>query len=155
MTAMKVVDVERYALETSCKLLTHQMPDDGIDKTVAVVDFGATTTTFTVLHDLKVAYSRDMAFGGRQLTDDGSVYLGGSGDEVSSHWLEVVPAREHPKGATIRVGVTAEAFLRRAVRWFRKRGIRIESVMTDNGSCYISKVFNEALEELIRVSVAT
>ena len=66
----KVVDVERYALENACKLLTHQMPDEGIDKTVAVADFGATTTTFTVLHDLKVAYSRDMAFGGRQLTEE-------------------------------------------------------------------------------------
>jgi len=48
---------------------------------------------------------------GKNLTIDGSVLIGGSGDEVSSHWLEVVPAREHPAGATIRVGVTAEAFM--------------------------------------------
>lgn len=66
----KVVDVERYALENACRLLAHQMPDEGMDKTVAVADFGATTTTFTVLHDLKVVYSRDMAFGGRQLTEE-------------------------------------------------------------------------------------
>jgi len=48
---------------------------------------------------------------GKHLTADGSVLIGGSGDEVSSHWLEVVPAQDHPKGATIRVGVTAEAFM--------------------------------------------
>ena len=48
---------------------------------------------------------------GKNLTDDGSVLIGGSGDEVSSHWLEVVPASDHPDGATITVGVTSEAFM--------------------------------------------
>ena len=46
---------------------------------------------------------------GKNLTADGSVMIGGSGDEVSSHWLEVVPAKDHPDGATISVGVTPEA----------------------------------------------
>src|SRR5262245_13341793 len=46
---------------------------------------------------------------GRNLTTDGSVLIGGSGDEVSSHWLEIVPAAEHAKGETISVGSTAEA----------------------------------------------
>ncbi len=48
---------------------------------------------------------------GRNLTTDGSVYLGGSGDEVSSHWLEIVPAAEYEPGATITVGVDSTAFL--------------------------------------------
>lgn len=48
---------------------------------------------------------------GKNLTADGSVMIGGSGDEVSSHWLEVVPAQNHPAGATIMVGVTPEAFM--------------------------------------------
>jgi dipeptidase len=48
---------------------------------------------------------------GKDLTVDGSVLIGGSGDEVSSHWLEIVPASDHPEGATIAVGVTAEAFM--------------------------------------------
>jgi dipeptidase len=46
---------------------------------------------------------------GKNLSADGSVLIGGSGDEVSSHWLEVVPGAEHPSGSTIRVGVTDEA----------------------------------------------
>lgn len=46
---------------------------------------------------------------GRDHTEDGSVLLGGSGDEVSSHWLEIVPAADHPPGATMSVGVTGEA----------------------------------------------
>ena len=34
--------------------MTHQMPDGGIDRTIAVVDFGASSTTFSVLRNLKV-----------------------------------------------------------------------------------------------------
>jgi dipeptidase len=48
---------------------------------------------------------------GKNLTRDGGVFIGGSGDEVSSHWLEVVPARDHAQDAVITVGVTEEAFL--------------------------------------------
>jgi transposase InsO family protein len=43
---------------------------------------------------------------------------------------------------------TAEAFLRRAVRWFRKRGIEVDELLTDNGPCYVSHRFNDALDEL-------
>ncbi len=46
---------------------------------------------------------------GKHLTADGSVFLGGSGDEVSSHWIEIVPARDHAPGSTVRVGVDATA----------------------------------------------
>lgn len=40
------------------------------------------------------------------------------------------------------------AFLRRCVCWFRQRGIRVESVLTDNGSGYRSKLFAAACAEL-------
>jgi type IV pilus assembly protein PilM len=66
----RLVDVEAFALENACKLLTHQMPDGGIDRTIAVIDFGASSTTFSVLKDLKVIYTRDFAFGGQQLTEE-------------------------------------------------------------------------------------
>jgi type IV pilus assembly protein PilM len=66
----KIVDVEAFALENACKLMTHQMPDGGIDRTIAVVDFGASSTTFSVLRGLKVIYTRDFSFGGQQLTEE-------------------------------------------------------------------------------------
>jgi type IV pilus assembly protein PilM len=66
----RVVDVEAFAVENACKLLTHQMPGGGVEKFVAIVDFGASTTTFSVLHNLKVIYTRDFAFGGQQLTEE-------------------------------------------------------------------------------------
>lgn len=46
---------------------------------------------------------------GNKLTADGSVLVGGTGEEVSSHWLTVVPRRRHPRGTTVEVGVTAAA----------------------------------------------
>ena len=66
----KIVDVEAFALENACRLLTHQMPDGGLGRVIAVVDFGASSTTFSVLRDLKVIYTRDFAFGGQQLTEE-------------------------------------------------------------------------------------
>lgn len=48
---------------------------------------------------------------GKNLTRDGSVLIGGSGDEVSSHWLEIVPAKDHAQDAVVPVGVTEEAFM--------------------------------------------
>jgi type IV pilus assembly protein PilM len=66
----RIVDVEAFALENACRLLKHQMPDEGLEHNVAVVDFGASSTTFSVLRDLKVIYTRDFAFGGQQLTEE-------------------------------------------------------------------------------------
>jgi len=66
----RVVDVEPFALENACKLLVHQMPDGGVDHLIALVDFGASNTTFSVLQDMRVIYTRDFSFGGQQLTEE-------------------------------------------------------------------------------------
>ena len=42
----------------------------------------------------------------------------------------------------------AIAFLGRAVAWFAARGVRIEAVMSDNGSCYLAHAYAAALAEL-------
>jgi transposase InsO family protein len=39
---------------------------------------------------------------------------------------------------------TAIAFLRRAVRWFARRGVRVQAVMSDNGSAYRSRLHQVA-----------
>jgi len=45
-------------------------------------------------------------------------------------------------------GITAAAFLRRTIRHYRGHGIRVRAVLTDNGSCYLSKDFAAACQEL-------
>ncbi|OAL45609.1 dipeptidase domain-containing protein [Pyrenochaeta sp. DS3sAY3a] len=46
---------------------------------------------------------------GKALTADGSVIVAGTGEEVSSHWLEIFPAKDHAPNETITVGVTEKA----------------------------------------------
>ena len=46
---------------------------------------------------------------GKNLTRDGSVFLAGYGDEPSSHWLEIVPLRQHAPGSTLTVGAIPES----------------------------------------------
>ena len=38
-------------------------------------------------------------------------------------------------------GTTTAQFLRRTLRWFAQRGVRVRRVLTDNGSAYISRAF--------------
>ena len=66
----EIVDVEAYAMENAFQLIADQLPDRGRDKTIAVVDIGATMTTFNVMHDLKSIYTREQVFGGKQLTEE-------------------------------------------------------------------------------------
>jgi type IV pilus assembly protein PilM len=66
----KIVDVEAFAMEGACRLLTQQLPNGGKDKTIAVVDVGATMTTLNVLHDFRIIYTREQVFGGKQLTEE-------------------------------------------------------------------------------------
>ncbi len=57
------------------------------------------------------ALASDAIYVGKNLTKDGGVLLAGFGDEPSSHWLSIVPRRQHPAGATISVGGTPAANL--------------------------------------------
>ena len=66
----EVVDVEAFAMETAFSLLGQQLPDNGNEKTIAVVDVGATMTILNVLHDFKTIYTREQVFGGKQLTEE-------------------------------------------------------------------------------------
>ena len=43
---------------------------------------------------------------------------------------------------------TATCFLIRAAAWYKRHGITVQRVMTDNGSCYRSYLFNIAVQSL-------
>lgn len=65
-----VVDIETYAMENAYSLIAEHMPGGGMEKTVAILDIGATTTNINVIHNNHSVYSRDHTFGGRQLTEE-------------------------------------------------------------------------------------
>ncbi len=66
----KVVDVEAFAMENACRLIADQLPGQGREMTVAIVDVGATMTTINVLHDMSSIFTREQTFGGKQLTEE-------------------------------------------------------------------------------------
>ena len=66
----KIVDIEAYAMENAFGLVAPQLPNGGMDQTIAIFDIGATMTTLSVVHDLKTVYMREAVFGGKQLTEE-------------------------------------------------------------------------------------
>lgn len=48
---------------------------------------------------------------GRSLTAQNATLIAGTGEEVSSHWLQIFPAKDHSPNATLTVGVTKDAVL--------------------------------------------
>lgn len=65
-----VVDVESYATQAAFELIEKQLPNNGAEQTVAIVDVGASMMHINVIRDGQQIYSREQAFGGNQLTID-------------------------------------------------------------------------------------
>lgn len=65
-----VMDVETYATEAAYSLVSKQLPNNGADQTVMIVDIGATLMHIDVLHDNESVYTREQSFGGAQLTQE-------------------------------------------------------------------------------------
>jgi type IV pilus assembly protein PilM len=62
--------VDAFATLTAYEQLAFQLPDNGKDQIVAVVDIGAQTTHFNVLHNNQPVYQREHALGGATLTSE-------------------------------------------------------------------------------------
>jgi transposase InsO family protein len=54
-------------------------------------------------------------------------------------YAEVLPNERSP---------SSTAFLKRSVAWFQSRGLRVQAVMSDNGSCYVSHRFKATCQKL-------
>ena len=82
-----VVDVEAYAMENACSLFLRSGAEEDHDRTVALVDVGAATTTLHVLHRGQIIYTREQNFGGMQLKDEVQRRYGLSREEASQKIL--------------------------------------------------------------------
>jgi type IV pilus assembly protein PilM len=79
-----VMDVESYAMQTAFELVRQQLPNEGTDQNVAVVDIGAAIMNITVLRNDQATYTREQAFGGNQLTQDIARHYGLSQEEAEN-----------------------------------------------------------------------
>jgi type IV pilus assembly protein PilM len=78
----KIVDVEAYTIENASRLLAPPREPAGADEslenenaeqesfTIAVIDVGATMTSLNVVENNELIYTREQAFGGKQLTEE-------------------------------------------------------------------------------------
>lgn len=66
-----VMDVEQFTAQAvSARAIRQQLPDDGKDKVIALIDIGASVTRVNVLLNGESVYMRDLSFGGDQLTQE-------------------------------------------------------------------------------------
>jgi type IV pilus assembly protein PilM len=79
-----VMDVESYAMQTAFELIRQQLPSEGRDQNVAVIDLGASIMNITVLRNDQAVYAREQAFGGNQLTQDIARHYGLSPEEAEN-----------------------------------------------------------------------
>jgi type IV pilus assembly protein PilM len=65
-----VMDVESFAQQSALSMVVKQLPKEGRDRNVAVVDVGGSVMNVSVLRNDQSVYTREQAFGGNQLTQD-------------------------------------------------------------------------------------
>ncbi len=67
----KVIDIEAFAIENTVAMMANDLfGSEGVHKIIAIADVGSAITTFSVLENMKIIYSREQNFGGQQLTED-------------------------------------------------------------------------------------
>jgi type IV pilus assembly protein PilM len=80
--AVKVVDVETYALSRALEVIYPQLPANAYDKVVAIIDLGAVITLLSVVQSGKTLYTREQVFGGEQYTNSIVSYYNKPYDEA-------------------------------------------------------------------------
>lgn len=67
---VRIVDVESFVIERAIGLLSKDLPAEGLDKVIAVLDVREESTSLFVLQNMKMIYTREDEFSARQLTNE-------------------------------------------------------------------------------------
>jgi type IV pilus assembly protein PilM len=65
-----VMDIDAFAAQNAFELMATQLPEGGVDQTIALVDIGASLMNINVLRNNQSVYVREQPFGGMQLTQE-------------------------------------------------------------------------------------
>lgn len=85
---------------------------------------------------------------GHRIHGDRRQIVDGAGYEYVHVAVDDYSRVAHVEVLPDQTGATTAGFLRRAILWFARRGVRVERVLTDNGSAYISRVFRAVATRL-------
>ena len=146
----KVIDVESYAVSRSHDLCLSQLPEDAADKTVAIVDIGATMTLFSVTKAGKHLYSRDQMFGGEQYTRSIVSYYNKSFEEAE----EAKITNDLPPNYTFEVLAPFHTVLmqqiRRAIQMFltSSGASKVDYLLVSGGTASIEDIEKLLTDEL-------
>lgn len=67
---VKIVDVESYAVERALLNLSTELPAEGVEKIIAVLDIGSLFTHLYVMDSMKIIFSREEEFGSHLLIEN-------------------------------------------------------------------------------------
>jgi transposase InsO family protein len=81
---------------------------------------------------------------GHRVTGDRSTKDRGAGKEFAHVAIDDATRLAYVEVLPDQKGMTAVAFLDRSLRFFRRSGLPVQEVLTDNGSCYVSRRFRQA-----------
>jgi type IV pilus assembly protein PilM len=79
-----VMDVESFAAQNAYEIMANQLPEQGREQTVAIIDIGAAATHINILRNNQSVYLRDQSFGGNQLTQEIQRHYGMTFEEAES-----------------------------------------------------------------------
>jgi type IV pilus assembly protein PilM len=79
-----VMDVESYAAQAAFELIEKQLPREGKDQIIGIVDVGSNVMNVTIMKNDQNIYAREQAFGGMQLTQEIMRAYGMSFEEAES-----------------------------------------------------------------------
>lgn len=142
----KVVDVESYAVSRSYDLILSLLPDDAVEKVVAIVDVGAMMTLLSVSESGEHIYSRDQLFGGEQYTRSIVSYYNQTFEEAEKSKI----SNELPPNYTFEVLAPFHTVLvqqiRRAIQMFLTTSgkEKVDYLVVSGGSAQV-----EGIEELL------
>ena len=81
---------------------------------------------------------------GHRVTGDRSGQDRGAGKEYAHVAIDDASRLAYVEVLPDQKGLTAVGFLERALRFFRRSRLQVREILTDNGSCYVSRRFRQA-----------
>ena len=79
-----VMDIDSYATQTAFELIERQLPENGRDQNIAIIDVGTAMMNLNVLRNGQSIYMREQPFGGNQLTQEIQRQFGMSPEEAEA-----------------------------------------------------------------------
>ncbi len=150
----KIVDIESNALENACVLISEQFKLKNSEQGVAVIDIGATTTTLNIMQGGNIVYTRDQAFGGKQLTEEIMAHYGLSYEEAGKAKRRGGLPESYGDEVLRPFIQDVISHLERALQFFFSSNSRIEKIgqIVLAGGCASIPGLDQAVEEHLEVA---